>query len=510
MQKRADGTRSGFTSRSEISRLPPHIERARHRVGVNSKTDEITQHIGMMSHRKACMDLEKATQFITQALQHEVVRNRELCVLICRLEEKEAETGRSLMEQAESNKQLRLEIGALKKQLKTKDNSLSEASQTVAFLKNELRDLHQQQQQMNQWYTHTYTHAHTPANQLTPAQEPLVWSEPLVPPDAHSPLVSPDTHSLLVSPDAHSLLVSPDTQSVLVPSAGQRAAEVLVSGIKEEDPADAGEYGESHHSVDAVDPKTEQIFSSAAVDPVDPRAEQTFSSAADIKTEMLQGEEGMSKVGPASPTDPVPPTGPTSLAQLRGVSVMLVDCCRAQEQRGKDDENFRHGEEPENGFAAFPSMSEPPTPELDGSKRFSCPVRGLTPPSPSPSPSQLRRPPHVFKRKRPLACSQCGKTFLHAATLRVHQRAHSGTRSHRCSYCLRNFLSEWDLQRHRRIHTGERPYHCAQCGKRFTRKDNLKSHQRIHLEDRTYVCSHCGKGFTREDYLRKHLRIHTG
>src|SRR4029434_10977238 len=31
--------------------------------------DEITQPIDMMSHKQACLDLEKATQFITYALQ---------------------------------------------------------------------------------------------------------------------------------------------------------------------------------------------------------------------------------------------------------------------------------------------------------------------------------------------------------------------------------------------------------------------------------------------------------
>ena len=31
--------------------------------------DETSQHIDMMSHKQACIDLEKATQFITQVLQ---------------------------------------------------------------------------------------------------------------------------------------------------------------------------------------------------------------------------------------------------------------------------------------------------------------------------------------------------------------------------------------------------------------------------------------------------------
>ncbi|XP_041960023.1 zinc finger BED domain-containing protein 4-like isoform X2 [Alosa sapidissima] len=97
-----------------------------------------------MNHKQVCLDLEKATQCITQAFRHEVVKNQELCMMICRLEEKEAETGRSLTEQVESNKQLKLKIDELQKHLEEKNNSLTQANQTVSLLKNELRDLLQQ------------------------------------------------------------------------------------------------------------------------------------------------------------------------------------------------------------------------------------------------------------------------------------------------------------------------------------------------------------------------------
>ncbi|XP_062393549.1 nuclear hormone receptor FTZ-F1 beta-like [Sardina pilchardus] len=95
------------------------------RPGVHSgKMDEIDQ-----SHKRACVNLEKATQCITHALQREVARNQELCMLIRRMEEREAEFGQSLAEEAESNHQLRLKIEELQKQLEEKDNSLSKAKQ---------------------------------------------------------------------------------------------------------------------------------------------------------------------------------------------------------------------------------------------------------------------------------------------------------------------------------------------------------------------------------------------
>ena len=61
--------------------------------------------------------------------QHEVGRNRELCVLIRRLEEREAESGWRLTEQVESNKQLRSKVDELQKHLEEKDNSLTQATQ---------------------------------------------------------------------------------------------------------------------------------------------------------------------------------------------------------------------------------------------------------------------------------------------------------------------------------------------------------------------------------------------
>ena len=50
-------------------------------------------------------------------------------MLIRRLEEMELETGRSLTEQAESNRQLKLKNDELQKHLEEKDHSLSQANQ---------------------------------------------------------------------------------------------------------------------------------------------------------------------------------------------------------------------------------------------------------------------------------------------------------------------------------------------------------------------------------------------
>ncbi|XP_063073546.1 uncharacterized protein si:dkey-15h8.17 isoform X2 [Engraulis encrasicolus] len=104
---------------------------------------EISQHINA-NHQQACSDLEKASRFITEALQSEIQRNTTLRMLIHRLEEKAAENGRSLSAQTESNRQLKVQVDKLQKRLKDKDNSLVQAKQTIGVLKNELGDLKQQ------------------------------------------------------------------------------------------------------------------------------------------------------------------------------------------------------------------------------------------------------------------------------------------------------------------------------------------------------------------------------
>ena len=79
------------------------------------------------------------------------------------------------------------------------------------------------------------------SDQLTTAQESLVWSEPLVSSDAQSPLVLSSHHSLPVSSSAESPLVSSHT---LVSADAQRLLEAPVSGIKEEDADDGDEYNQ--------------------------------------------------------------------------------------------------------------------------------------------------------------------------------------------------------------------------------------------------------------------------
>ncbi|XP_048103591.1 mitotic spindle assembly checkpoint protein MAD1-like isoform X3 [Alosa alosa] len=356
---------------------------------IGTKMNEIGQHMDM-SHKQACIDLEKATQCITLALQHEVVKNQELCMLIRRLEEKEAETGRSLTEQVESNKQLQLKIDELQKHLEEKHNSLTQTNQTVAFLKNELRDLHQhlqsQQsnrtvQEVNKWPQDGESQikilpvssddeillissegqggesqikqikspsSPLQSDQQTAADEPLEWSEQMMSPSGQIPQVSSDGEILLVSSHSHTPL------------------EASVSGIKEK------------HAERA-----------------DCRVEYTVPSDADIKFEQIQ----------------------TPMVSSDGQRLLEAPVSEDEDEDEDDEDGDEDGECSHSG-----KMSSP---------------------SPSNSQTEMKKGSHYY-------CSECGKTFrLLSALQKHHQKIHTEERKHYCFPCGRNFTSNRSCSRWR-------------------------------------------------------------
>ncbi|XP_062398469.1 zinc finger protein GLI4-like [Sardina pilchardus] len=438
--------------------------------------DEIAQHMDM-NHKQACINLEKATKFITQVLQHEVVRNQELCVLIHRLEETEAESGRSLTEQVDSNRQLRLQTDELQKRLEMKDNSLTQANQTVALLRNELGVLRRQLQK-NQSKDRTFQDE----NEWLEGGESRVKAE--VSSDGESPPVLFDDQKLLEGP---------------------------LSGIKEkEDAYDSVEhgYGEQRQSV---------------VETADPGSEETICAAADIKTELIEEEEGQSSMTPVLRSEmDFPSDDPVSLAQFCGVSAGLVDWARAQGQRGMEEEMSRwkrDGDQSDNRpHALLADPMENPTScwtrqtvasssystELEEAQSFS------DPPSDKIFSSQLKVHQRINSAQRQHHCVLCGQSFHYVGNLIKHQRTHTGERPFHCTECGKSFNREDSLKRHYRLHTGERPYHCSQCGKSFTQLGSLRTHQNIHMGERPYHCTQCGKRFTHVGNLKIHQRIHTG
>ncbi|XP_064801642.1 zinc finger protein 180-like [Oncorhynchus masou masou] len=82
-------------------------------------------------------------------------------------------------------------------------------------------------------------------------------------------------------------------------------------------------------------------------------------------------------------------------------------------------------------------------------------------------------------------CSDCGKRFTSSASIKIHQRIHTGEKSYSCG---RSFTQLIILISHQRTHTGEKPYSCGQCGKRFVQSGHLTVHQRTHTGEKSYSC----------------------
>ncbi|XP_041960155.1 zinc finger protein 436-like isoform X3 [Alosa sapidissima] len=513
-------------STSRLKRMHPsnHTDSARLEGVGTKKMSELGQH--MDTRRQACIDLEKATRCITQALQHEIGRNQDLCVLIHRLEEKEAEISGSLTEQVESNKELKLKVVELQKDLEEKHKSMTQANQTVVLLKKELRELRQQRQSqqsnrtvqdVNEWLQGEESQIRQiripssplQLDELTAAEEPLVCSEQLMSSDSQIPLVSPDgqippvsgikeenadngyeecsqyerteprterTQTTYSAAD----IKSEQIQTSLVSSDGQMLLEAAVS--------DDEEYG---HSV-----KRRRNGSSAT--------DQTMNPSTEIKAEQGQ-EEGLNMAPILSSEMDQFPTDPMSQAHLWKVSVVLQDCCRPLGGQGKDEENNRDKEQPGAGKGASSSSSILQI--ADTEKPYCCSQCGRS----YRQKKNLKQHQRTHTGERPYQCAQCGIAFTHKGSLKQHQRIHTGERPYQCSECGKSFTNSGSLKRHEKTHTGEKPYSCSYCSKSFTYNHNLKTHQRIHTGGRSFDCAECGQSFSEWEHLKQHKRSqHTG
>ncbi|XP_028717104.2 zinc finger protein 54-like [Peromyscus leucopus] len=113
-------------------------------------------------------------------------------------------------------------------------------------------------------------------------------------------------------------------------------------------------------------------------------------------------------------------------------------------------------------------------------------------------------------RKKPYKCNICDKSYNQSASLKAHQRLHTGEKPYKCKECGKSFRLLVVLKNHQKLHTGEKPYKCKECDKSFPVKSTLTKHQRIHTGEKPYKCDVCDKSFNQCSHLKIHQRLHTG
>ncbi|XP_029443957.1 oocyte zinc finger protein XlCOF6-like [Rhinatrema bivittatum] len=86
----------------------------------------------------------------------------------------------------------------------------------------------------------------------------------------------------------------------------------------------------------------------------------------------------------------------------------------------------------------------------------------------------LRQQQKINAGEKTASCAGFGKS------LTIHQRKHAGKKPIACTQCHKSFKHKSHLRIHQRIHTGEKPFSCSECDKSFSQKSNLKRHQRRH------------------------------
>ncbi|XP_045456181.1 zinc finger protein 649-like [Melitaea cinxia] len=110
-----------------------------------------------------------------------------------------------------------------------------------------------------------------------------------------------------------------------------------------------------------------------------------------------------------------------------------------------------------------------------------------------------------------LACAQCEATFPSRAKLQNHvKRIHLGLKYNKnivCEICGKNCTSNATLRYHQRRHTGEKPFPCDKCAARFISREQLRIHARTHSGERPYGCALCGQRFSQKPALNRHYRV---
>nr|XP_054760156.1 zinc finger protein 808-like [Lytechinus pictus] len=106
-------------------------------------------------------------------------------------------------------------------------------------------------------------------------------------------------------------------------------------------------------------------------------------------------------------------------------------------------------------------------------------------------------------------CEDCGRTYKHSGSLRLHRRTHTEGRG-KCDKCGLEFKGRANLAKHMNdVHKQVLLFTCGVCDMQLGSRSQLLSHAKVHSEHlQGFVCETCTCVFPEERLLTQHMRVH--